>query len=295
MNSSANSKRGVEQTGPGAVSAPSIGAIDQRGDFPQSTDKTPGILEAAKRVVCRLRPEDRLLAERGDGGPAGEKFRVLRHRLHQVRQQRNLRSLLITSSIPQEGKTVVAINLAITLALNSSRVLLVDADMRKPGVSRALGLQSLKGLAEVLEGRLDLFAAIRLVDPLNLYFLPAGSATRNPVELLQGAQIREAMARTRSEFDWIVIDSPPLNPFADSQCLAGLSDGVLLVVRAGLSPRESVEQALAGLDGAYIAGVVLNASGDPRIDSYYSYYYRYAPSAAASSPLRKPGKAAGHD
>ena len=123
-------------------------------------------LESSEHVRCHPRPEDHLITMNGEAGPAEERFRVLCHRIEQMRQQRQLRQLLVTSAIPKEGKTVVPINLAALFARTFPRVLLVDADMRNPGISRALGIPLLPGLAEFLEGKIDRSAAIRRVDPV---------------------------------------------------------------------------------------------------------------------------------
>ncbi len=242
-------------------------------DLPRSPETWPEGFESVESIGCHVRPEDRIVGCSQNHNLGAEKFRFLRHRLNQLRQQRPLSKVLITSAIPKEGKTVVAINLALSLARSSPRVALIDADIRQPGVHRALGLGPLPGLAEFLEGKLDLAGSIRRVDPLGLYFLPAGHASSNPFELFQGPRMHELMTLIAPAFDWIVFDSPPLISFADAHCLATLTDTVLLVVRRGLARRETVQQGLAALQGVYVAGVVLNASDDAGQDEYYYRYY----------------------
>ncbi len=232
----------------------------------------PGF-EHSARVQCHLRPEGRIVGCGQDHDLAAEKFRFLRHRLSQLRQHQPLSRLLVTSSVPKEGKTLVAVNLALSLVRSSSRVALIDADMRQSKAHRILGLDALPGLGEFLAGRLDLGATVRRVDPFGLYYLPAGHASSNPFELLQGQRMRELVALMAPAFDWIVFDSPPLFPFADAHCLATFVDSILLVTRQGVTPRESLVQGLACLNGAHVAGIVFNASNDARHDRYYYHYY----------------------
>jgi protein-tyrosine kinase len=215
-----------------------------------------------------------------------EKFLILRHRLAVIRQRRPLKTLVVTGSMPGEGKTMVALNLALSLARSYARVLLVDADMRKPAVRDELGLPFLSGLCEHLEGRWDLASSIRQIGSVGLYLLTAGRPTHSPVGLLQGPRMQELVATTRATFDWVIYDTPPVNPFADAQCLAAMTDGVLMVTRAGMTPRGCLQQALRALDGCYITGIVLNGSRDPHADDYYGYYYsqRKARTGAAGVP-----------
>ena len=234
-------------------------------------------LECAKTLRCELSPERRLVGCYPDHDLGAERFRFLRHRLNQVRQHRPLSKVLVTSSIPQEGKTLVATNMALSLARNSPRVLLLDADIRQPGVNRILGVKSLPGLAELLDSAFEPTTLLRRLDPQGLYYLPAGQANNNPFELLQRPRMRELIDILAPSFDWIIIDSPPLIPFADAHCLATFTDGVLLVVRPGVTPRKALQQGLAALAGVYVAGVVLNGDDDTRNDRYYYYYHPSTP------------------
>jgi tyrosine-protein kinase Etk/Wzc len=129
-----------------------------------------------------------------------EKFRYLGHRLQQLRSKRTLSRVLVTSAIPKEGKTVVSVNLAAVLARSSSRVLLIDADMRQANVRGLLGEPSRTGLADLLEGRETLSSALRFIDLLGIFYLPAGFPSSNPVELLQGQRMRDLMQATAASF-----------------------------------------------------------------------------------------------
>jgi len=228
----------------------------------------PEIVEHAERVLCQPQAEERVLTAGQFPASAQESFRVLCQRLLQVREQRRLQTVLVTSAVPREGKTVVAINLAATLARSSSAVLLVDADLRHPRLP-ALGIAPTSGLADYLAGRIELAQAIRRVDPLSFYYLAAGFASTNPSELIQKPALQEFITQAAATFDWVIFDSPSINLFADPRHLATLVDGVLLVVRENVTPKELAEKSLVALDKAFIVGLVFNAStGSP-----YAHYH----------------------
>jgi len=250
--------RGNEQLGP---------------QLPASPENHPVGFEDVKRVRWPMDSEKRIVAWADPHAIGAEKFRVLRYRLQHLRMARALSKVLVTSAIPREGKTVVATNLAFTLARSSPHVLLVDADLRLSAVHQMLGIPPMAGLTEVLQGKLDARAAIRRLDPSGLYYLPAGHPPPNPVELLQSPGIQELLTQTSSAFDWIVLDAPPVNLFADARHLANFADAVVLVLRVGVTPRESTQQVSTALDGAFIAGVVVNGDVNPLQDRYYYSYY----------------------
>ena len=227
----------------------------------------PEIIEQVEQVACQPRAEERVLTSGEFPTSAQESFMVLCQRLLQVREQRRLKTVLVTSPVPHEGKTVVTINLAATLARSSPAVLLVDADLRHPGLP-ALGIAPENGLADYLAGHIELTKAIRRMDPLGFYYLPAGVASTNPSELLQKPALQEFIKQAAAAFDWVIFDSPSINLFADPRHLATLVDGVLLVIRENVTPKELAEKSLAALDKAFIVGLVFNAStGSP-----YAHY-----------------------
>ncbi len=207
-----------------------------------------------------------------------ETFRVLHHRLELIRRQRQLHKLLVTSAVPKEGKTTVACRLAAALARGSARVLLIDADLRHPGIHRALGISSTKGpapkgMADWLEHREELPHVLRRIEPGGFFYLPAGDARSNPGELLRQPALAEFLTGTAATFDWVVVDSPPLGPFVDAHHLATLVDGVLVVMRSGVTPRPALEQVFTSLKRVFIAGAILNGARD-RNRGYYEYYGR---------------------
>ncbi|MGO9270291.1 MAG: CpsD/CapB family tyrosine-protein kinase [Terriglobia bacterium] len=262
-------RSGAEQTPTTFSRAPGEDASWR--DLVESIEAKPANSENMGRVQCRFDPESHIVAHTGKQDPGAEKFRLLAHRLLQLRQRRPLSRVLVASPSPKDGKTVVAVNLAATLARTPARVALIDADMRQPGVGRALGIRAMPGLADYLEGRIELAAAFKVAEPLRVYYVPAGQGSGDPVDLLQNSRMDELMIYATETFDWVIFDSPPLHPFADAQHLASITDGVLLVARAEKTQRRALKQSLASLDGAHLVGVVFNACGEARSDRYYPY------------------------
>jgi capsular exopolysaccharide synthesis family protein len=206
-----------------------------------------------------------------------EAFRGLRTSVLLSRPDRPPSSLLVTSAQPSEGKTTVASNLAISLTQLGERVLLVDADMRRPSQHRLFGLENDRGLVNFLTGQQDWRAVVRATPVESLDCLPCGPVPPNPAELLSSERMRKLLAEARGEYSFVVVDSPPLLSVADGRILATLVQGVILVVRGGVTPREMVQRAHGSVRtvGASVIGLVLNAV-DIRGDDYYTYhYYQY--------------------
>lgn len=202
-----------------------------------------------------------------------EQFRTLRSRLYEVRRNQALRTVLVTSSMPSEGKTFVASNLAQAIVRQPDRrVLLIDADLRCARLHVPLGAPSAPGLAEYLRGDADEITVIQYGQEGNLCLIPGGSQATDPSELLCNGRMKKLLDRVAPVFDWIILDSPPCLPVADASILANLSDAVLLVVRAGVTPSEVAQRACQELQGKNVVGVVLNAV--PEQDLNGSYYYQ---------------------
>ncbi len=186
-------------------------------------------------------------------------------------------ALLVTSSQPGEGKTCTAINLAFGLAQRGVRVLLVDADMRKPGVTRGLGLpENGKGLSSVLSGADSLDEVMHKFEAApNLWVVPAGPRPPNPADLLASPTMAKLLQELRQRFEHVVVDSPPVLLVTDATLLSTLVDGVVLVVESGVTTSGAVVRAHKTLEtaGARILGTVLNKL-DLSTDGYYGTYYR---------------------
>lgn len=225
-------------------------------------------LDKVESVTYRPQLEGHVLGDSESDRAGLERFRLLRYRLYRLRQERTVKSVLVASAIPDEGKSMVAANLAATLAQASDKVLLVDADMRKPTLHSTLGLTPAAGLSDFLEGRAELLKLCRRVDPMGFVFLTAGRTPANPVELLQGESMHALVKTATTTFDWVVIDSPPLLPLADARFLAALCDAVIVVAREGHTRRQDLQEGLAALKDTYIAGIVLNTSSSAAASSY---------------------------
>jgi succinoglycan biosynthesis transport protein ExoP len=188
------------------------------------------------------------------------------------------RTMLITSSQPAEGKTTTSVNMAISLAQTGAAVVIVDADLRRPRVHKIFGLKNSRGLCNYLAGECEISSLIQTALP-NLYVLPVGPLPPNPAELLGSTKMRQVVEMLSSNFDYVVIDSPPVASFADSLILSSMVEGVIVVVKAGFTPREMAQRTKAHLHsvGAKILGVVINHIKLQPHDYYYysTYYSRY--------------------
>ena len=206
------------------------------------------------------------------GNAASERFRTLRARLFHTAATRTLRRLLITSSIASEGKTFVASNLGRSIVQQPERrVLLIDADLRAPRLHSAFGATRFPGLTDYLRGDADECQVIQKGMEENLFLISAGNSVGKPSELLLSDRMRNLLDLLTPMFDWIIIDSPPALPVHDSSILAGLTDGVLLVLRAGVTPIAAVEKTAAEFKHKNLLGVIFNQV--EASDSYGDYEY----------------------
>ncbi len=210
--------------------------------------------------------------------PGSEEFRTLRSRLYQMREKQSLRRILVTSALPGEGKTFTSANLAQVIARqHERRALLIDADLRWSRMHITLGAPSLPGLTEYLRGEADEIAVIQRGAQDNLFFIPGGKTVSNASELLGSARMKHLLDRLTPLFDWIILDSPPAIPVADSSRLADLCDGVLLVVRSAVTPYDMAQKTRSEFTEKNLLGVVLNgtAPGSGYSSYYYDHYRRY--------------------
>jgi capsular exopolysaccharide synthesis family protein len=224
-------------------------------------------------------PTRTLVAVSHRNSSGGESFRTLRTNLAFSRVSGKIRSLVVTSASPGEGKSTVAANLSISFAQNGLRVLLIDGDLRRPRVAQLFGLRKEPGLTGLIMGEASREEITQSTWIENLYVITSGAIPPNPAELLSTARMAEVMEELQDTFDLVIVDSPPVLAAADSAILGRLSDGVLLVVRAGRTDRGAARQSLSQLRtvGARVLGGVLN---DPEslLESYgahYSGYYAY--------------------
>jgi protein-tyrosine kinase len=212
-----------------------------------------------------------------------EQFRTLRSRLYQLRGNQSLRTLLVTSAVPGEGKTFVTANLAQAIVRQPDRrALIIDADLRCARLHLPLGAPTSPGLTDYLRGEADEMAVIQHGQEGNLCFIAGGSEVTDPSELLSNGRLRKLLDRVTPVFDWVILDSPPCVPVADASILADLCDGVLLVVRAGSTPSEIALRARQELQGKNVVGVVLNAADESGMygTNYYQGYGYIDPKVA---------------
>lgn len=202
-----------------------------------------------------------------------EEFRTLRSRLYQLREERPLKKVLVTSSLPREGKSFVAANLAQALVQQrGQRVLLIDADLRAPRLHQVLGTSVSPGLAEYLLGQSDEVSIAQRGPMENLFFVPSGRSVGNAAELVTNGRVKTLLDRLAPVFDWVLLDSPPAVPVSDAGLLANYCDGVLLVVRSNSTPFDVAQKARQEFRDQHLIGVVLNAV-PPGSASYNPYYY----------------------
>jgi protein-tyrosine kinase len=229
---------------------------------------TPG-LTRLPTIPLPLSPVVVALEE--DGSLAAEKFRMLAARLRFLQTRRQLKKLLITSLIKGEGKTMVSANLALTLA-RRQKTLLIDGDLRLSGLEEVLGSQGMAGITDWWHGSDDISNFLRRVDGLPLWYLPAGQIAEHALELLQSQKMAGMLTQMAECFDWIIIDSPPLVPLADPHVWASYTDGALLIVRQGKTPKKLLKKTLENSENLNLIGVVVNDSTETQYRYYRQYY-----------------------
>jgi len=198
-----------------------------------------------------------------------EAYRALRTRLLRLRSTLGLRSVVITSATQGEGKTLTALNLALSCArLNDLNVLLIDADIRSAGLSNRLGLPEERGLADVLSSECELEQAIVATDVPNLYLLGATARTAGPAELFADQRWRDFIGRCNERFGLVLVDAPPILDLSDVELITGGCDGVLMVVRALMTKRQTLEKCAGQIDAKKLLGVVYNGTAFTKRVSY---------------------------
>lgn len=215
-------------------------------------------------------PQSRIVSVTEKEGLPAEKFRFLGVKLRQLQQTRALKRLMITSTLPQEGKSMVAANLACVLARRTQqKTLLLDGDLRRPSVARLFGLGKIPGISDWLQGERGPMTSIHHLEDIGLWVLPAGNIPRNPLELMQSGKLSSLMDQLASWFDWIVIDTPPVLPLADTSIWMRFADGVLLVTRQGTTEREQLKRGIEAIDHAKLLGAIMNSSTNTKKSDYY--------------------------
>lgn len=248
-----------------ALAAPNLDEIRAEKQSPDDFSRCQSLsvsLPAQSRLVCVTDREN----------PTAEAIRLLGVRLRDLSRERQLKKVLITSTIPQEGKSMISANLACALAHTSrGKVLLVEGDLRRPSLAQVFGLQRIAGLREWLTQEGGPLTNIYRLKEADIWILPAGKALTNPLELLQSTRLTSLMDELAAWFDWIVIDSPPVLPLADTSIWMRTADGILLVTRQGTTEKQQLQKGLEALDQKKLLGALMNGS---TASVYSGYYYR---------------------
>jgi len=235
---------------------------------------TAEMLMEAPVVPFEPAPESHLLDLNNSHETPAEEFRTLRTRLNHLQTVQLLHTVVVTSPSPAEGKTFAAVNLALAQAqISESSVLLGDFDLRRPIIHNLFQIDRTPGLSDFLTGRCTFSQALRKIEGMNLYLLPAGSLVKNPLELLNMRQARALFEELPRIINWAIFDTPPLLFSADANLLATLADGTVLVVKIGSTTFDNVQRAMQSLCENNVLGIVANGARASELYSKYTYYY----------------------
>lgn len=238
---------------------------------PTRVDERLRILAQFRTLPFSVTPESRMVAVTEQDSPAAEAFRLLGVRLRDLGRTRPLKRILVTSTIPQEGKTTISANLACTLSRSTQqKILLIEGDVRRPALSQIVGLKGSPGICEWLRGDQKLTNCIYFLEEAGIWVMPAGSSPQNPLEVLQSTKLNALMAQVAEWFDSVVIDSPPVLPLADTSVWMRLADGIILVVRQGITEKKQLQKGLEAMDPQKLIGALLNCS---KTSAHSDYYY----------------------
>jgi capsular exopolysaccharide synthesis family protein len=264
---------GVHRTRAFVAEGPAVGSPSAAAAATVAMPAPLPVVDNRDAVEVAASLDHRLVAAFAPQSLAAEQYRSLRTRIKNAEHGRAMRSIIITSPNKGDGKSLTAANLALTMAQEfQQRVLLIDGDLRRPSIHRLFGVGDIPGLSDVLMGTISAEDAVLNIAEHHLSILPAGTIPSHPAELLGSTAMRRALDTLRTRFDRILIDMPPVAPLADVSIALGLADGLLMIVRAGVTPKPAIERALSGLDAAKVLGLVLNdagAAGSAYADGYH--------------------------
>lgn len=257
-----NHLSGVDGSGMPVSAASEEATAEERAALFSKVASRPVVLEQESRLAYLTDRES----------PTAEAVRLLSVRLRDFRRIRPLKRVLVTSSIPREGKTTISANLACALAHGSTeKTLLIEGDVRLPALRKMFGIESGPGLCELVEQGKNLSECIYRLEDAGIWLLPAGRTPSNPLEVLQSPKLPMVMNQLARCFDWIVIDSPPVLPLADTSIWMRLAEGILLVTRQGITEKQQLQKGLEALESQKVLGALLNCSV---ASAYSGYYYR---------------------
>lgn len=239
-------------------------------------------LDQVPSVPLQLSPDALMLDPNNPAAAPSEEFRALRTRLNHMQSRQPIRTVVISSASPAEGKSFTATNLALAQAqLSGNRVLLCDFDLRRPSIHKFFQMERGPGATDYLLGKVALPQALRRMGTSNLYVMPAGEAVINPLELLNLPEVKQLFTRVSGTFHWNLIDTPPLLFAADGNLLATLCDATILVVRIGETTIDSIARARQALCQDNVIGIVVNGARRGELYNKYTYYNSYADATRA--------------
>ncbi len=247
----------------------------------QQADTQVHIPPPPELVKEKVMSDNRYLVNLNDPySPIGEEFRKLKSSLAKLTQGEKFKNtIMVTSAVPNEGKSITALNLAISLAQEYDHtVLLVDSDLRNPSINVYLNLKQQQGFAECLLGEADLSDSIIATGIGKLSIITAGREILNPVEMFNSQKMKDLISELKNRYPdrYIVFDAPPVLPFAETRTLANLMDGVLFVVKERLASQNDIKDALEALKGCEMLGLIYNDTIPAENDERYSSYSGYA-------------------
>ncbi len=218
-----------------------------------------------------------IISLREPGSPVSEEYRKLKSNIVKLTSQNGfMNTLMVTSTLGGEGKSITSLNLAITLSLEYDHtVLLVDCDIRKPSLHKYLNIESKAGITECLLGEARISDAIIKTDIGKLSFLPAGKRVDNPVELLSSQKMKDLIRELKERYHdrYIIIDTPPILPFAETRAISSMVSGVIFVVKECGASMHDIGEAIDVLKGTNVLGIVYNGVSKDSLNTHYQYYY----------------------
>ena len=245
--------------------APSVAPAAPSGDIitvvrePHQSDSVRTLTKAWKERLATAPEANQVLVEQ---------FRRLAGTLHQAQATSGIRVIMLTSASPDDGKTLTAVNLALVLSESyRRRVLLIDADLRRPSLGGSTGLSSAPGLTDALAAKADEKLSIIQLTP-TLMLLPAGRPDPDPTGGLTSLRMRQILEEAAGLFDWVILDAPPMGPLADAQLLSQMVDGAVFVIRAGQTQHDVIQKAIDSIGRERILGVVLNGVANMPAEQY---------------------------
>lgn len=260
------------------------GTAAAAASWPAPAMPADDLLGDVRTVPLELSPDALIIDPQHPREGPLEEFRALRTRLNHLQSRQPIRTLVITSASPAEGKSFAATNLALAQAqLAGNRVLLCDFDLRRPVIHQLFQIERGPGLTDYLLGKIPLPVALRRLADCNLYVLPAGQPVVNPLELLNLPAVKPLLDRLAGLFNWVLLDSPPLLFAADGNLLATLCDATILVARIGATTIDSIARARQALCQDNVIGIVVNGARRGELYSKYSHYHSYD-AAAQETP-----------